>query len=142
MSGEKIFVDTNVLVYGYDRSAGEKHEIAKNLLLSLWESGNGMLSTQVLAEFFVTVTRKIPKPLKTGQASKIVEDYITWDPIILDGGDILKAIEIGEKRGFSFWDALIIASAIKGGAETLLTEDLSDGEVVDAVRIVNPFAER
>jgi predicted nucleic acid-binding protein len=72
------FVDTNVLVYAHDNSAGLKHEQTQNLLRSLWESGLGCLSIQVFQEFYVTVTRKVANPLAPEQASQIISNLSTW----------------------------------------------------------------
>jgi predicted nucleic acid-binding protein len=141
MKGVKTFLDTNVIIYAYDTSAGDKHRKARDLLASLWESGLGMVSTQVLQEFHVTVTRKIPKPLALSAACGIITDFLTWDVVINDGDAILKAIDLQEKHGFSFWDSMVVAAAISGGAAVLLTEDLSDGQKIGGVEIRNPFAE-
>jgi predicted nucleic acid-binding protein len=76
MKCPKIFVDTNVLVYGYDVSAGEKHGIAVKIMKDLWNTGRGITSTQVLQEFFITVTRKIPNPLEAAIAKEMVKDFL------------------------------------------------------------------
>jgi predicted nucleic acid-binding protein len=142
MKGVKTFLDTNILIYAYDTSAGDKHQKARYLLTGLWESGLGMVSTQVLQEFHVTVTRKIPKPLDLATAREIIADFLTWDVVVNDGDAILKAIDVQEKHRFSFWDSMVIAAAITGGAAVLLTEDLSDGQKIGGVEIRNPFAGR
>lgn len=142
MKGVNTFLDTNILIYAYDTSAGDKHQKARDLLTGLWESGLGMVSTQVLQEFHVTVTRKIPKPLDLATAREIITDFLTWDVVVNDGDAILKAIDVQEKHGFSFWDSMVIAAAITGGAAVLLTEDLSDGQKISGVEIRNPFAGR
>lgn len=139
MKGVKTFLDTNILIYAYDISAGPKHRKARDLLAGLWESGLGTVSTQVLQEFYVTVTRKIPKPVDIAAAREIVTDLLTWDVVVNDGDTILKAIDIQEKHGFSFWDSMIVAAAVAGGAVLLLTEDLSDGQKIGGVEIRNPF---
>jgi predicted nucleic acid-binding protein len=140
MKGVKAFLDTNIIIYAYDTSAGDKHQKARDLLTGLWDSGLGMVSTQVLQEFYVTVTRKIPKPLHLATARDIIADFLTWDVVVNDGDAILKAIDVQEKHGFSFWDSMVIAAAISGGASVLLTEDLSDGQKIGGVEIRNPFA--
>lgn len=89
----KVFIDTNILIYAYDTSAGAKYEIAKEILVNLWNSGLGVLSTQVLQEFFVNITKKIPKPIKVDDAKDIVNDLLKWDVVINDGDCILEAIE-------------------------------------------------
>ena len=123
MKGDRIFVDTNVLVYAYDRSAGEKHKKAMEIMESLWDSYNGIVSSQVLQEFFVSVTRKIVKPLDAFTTREIVKDLLKWKTIVVDGGMILDAIDINSRYRYSFWDSVIIASAIEGGASIILSED-------------------
>ncbi|MEA3222185.1 MAG: PIN domain-containing protein [Thermodesulfobacteriota bacterium] len=139
MPGGKIFLDTNIIIYAYDLSAGEKHEIARKIIVDLWDSGLGVLSTQVLQEFFVTITQKIPKPLAISPAKEVIMDLLKWDVVINDGECILEAIEIQARYKYSFWDSLIIEAAIKGGARSLLSEDLSDGQKINGLLIKNPF---
>ena len=139
MAGDKTFVDTNIIIYAYDISAGKKHEIAKDLLVSLWKSGLGVLSTQVLQEFFAAVTRKLPRPLEPASAKEIISDLLTWEIISHDGQSILEAIDIHVKHGYSFWDSLILESAGRSGASVLLSEDLSSNQVIHGVTIRNPF---
>ena len=135
----KTFLDTNILVYAHDISAGIKHQTARKIIIDLWNSGSGLLSTQVLQEFFVIITKKIPKPIKPELAEKIVSDLLMWKVIVNDGESILTAIKIHSQYHYSFWDSLIIESAIAGGATLLLSEDLSDGQIIEGVRIQNPF---
>jgi predicted nucleic acid-binding protein len=139
MPGAKIFLDTNVIIYAYDVSAGVKREKAQKIIVDLWESGQGLLSTQVLQEFFVSVTRKIPEPLEFKTAKQIVNDLLSWDIVINNGDSILEAIELHSHYRYSFWDSLIIQAAIKGGASLLLSEDLSGGQNIKGVTIKNPF---
>ena len=139
MIEDKIFLDTNVLVYAHDISAGAKHKIAKKIVIDLWDSGSGLLSPQVLQEFFVSVTKKIPKPIETKLAKEIVSALLKWEVIVNDGEDILSSIEIHSRYHYSFWDSLIIEAAIRGGATLLLSEDFSDGQVIEGVKIKNPF---
>ena len=139
MKEVKVFVDTNIIVYAYDVSAGEKHSKALEIMKDLWGTGNGITSTQVLQEFFVSVTGKIAKPLSIITAKEIVKDFLKWKTVIINGEIILEAIDIHNERRYSFWDSLIIASAIAGGAETLLSEDLSDNHKIKGIVIKNPF---
>lgn len=139
MPDVRTFLDTNVLIYAYDVSAGQKREIAREVVGRLWESGLGVLSTQVLQEFYVNVTGKIPTPLPKKTARDIVRDLLNWEVVGSDGAAVLSAIDLRLKYGYSFWDSMIIGSAISGGANLLLTEDLSDGQTVQGVKIVNPF---
>ena len=139
MNGDKVFVDTNIIVYAYDRDAGKKYQIASKLVKDLWHSGLGVLSAQVLQEFFVTVTNKISSPLDIVKATGIVKNLSKWNVIVNDVNILLAAIEIHEEHKFSFWDSMIIAAAIKGGAKALLSEDLSDNQEIEGLIIKNPF---
>jgi predicted nucleic acid-binding protein len=130
MPGSKIFLDTNIIIYAFDVSAGEKHEEAKKIMAELWGAGRGLLSTQVLQEFFVSVTKKIPRTLSLKAAKEIVTDLLKWQVVINDGQSILAAADIQSKHNFSFWDSLIIQAAIRGDASLLLSEDLSDEQTV------------
>ena len=140
MSGERVFVDTNIIVYAYDRDAGRKHEIARDLIIGLWSAAGGVLSTQILQEFYVTVTRKIASPLTREAAREIIKDYLTWGIVSNDGDAVLEAIDIETGENISFWDALVIAAAKRGGAEVLLSEDLSEGRKFGDMVVRNPFA--
>jgi predicted nucleic acid-binding protein len=142
MHGDKVFLDTNILIYAFDTSAGEKYRISSNIMTELWKSGLGVISTQVLQEFFVIVTRKIQKPLKVHLAKEIINDLLKWEVVINDGESILSAIYMHLKYKYSFRDSMIIDAALQGGATVLYSEDLSDGQIIDGVTIKNPFNER
>jgi predicted nucleic acid-binding protein len=139
MREDKIFLDTNVLIYAYDVSAGKKHEMAKTILMDLWNSGKGVLSIQVLQEFFVNITKKVSKPLDINTAKDIIKDLLKWDVVMIDGESLLEAVEIHIRRQYSFWDSMILKAAQKGGAVLLLSEDLMHGQTIDGVKIKNPF---
>lgn len=98
-----------------------------------------MLSTQVLQELFVALTKKIPKPLDAESAKIIVSDLLKWDVIINDGESILEAIAIHAQYKYSFWDSMIIEAALQSGADLLLSEDLADGQTIGGLTINNPF---
>jgi len=135
---DKTFVDTNVLIYAHDADAGRKHEIAKGVLRELWSERAGLLSTQVLQEFYVNVTRKIATPLSKDSARAIVSSYSIWcNEITLD--EISRAFQIEDESQLGFWDALVVASAAGGGARRLLSEDMNSGQTVSGVLIENPF---
>ena len=133
------FVDTNILVYAYDRTAGIKFDRARALMESLWDRGDGLLSTQVLQEFYVAVTAKIPRPLGHREAREIVSDLGTWTVAVVEVSDIQKASELSERYRISFWDGLILAAARKKGAKILWSEDFSHGRDYAGVRVRNPF---
>jgi predicted nucleic acid-binding protein len=135
----RIFVDTNILVYAYDRTAEGKHRAARDILRVLWTKRSGVLSTQVIQEFYVSVTKKIPRPIDPGTARTIAGDLLRWDVVVNDGESILEAIDIQTRQKISFWDALIVQSALRGRADVLLSEDLSDGRRIEGLLIQNPF---
>lgn len=139
MTDGKIFIDTNIIIYAYDVTAGKKHSVAAHILHDLWKSGRGVISTQVLQEFFVNVVHKIQKPINKRLAKEIVRDFLKWRVVINNGDSILDAIDISEKYGFSFWDSMIVEAAIKGDAKVLISEDLQDGQIISGVKITNPF---
>lgn len=140
MSGELAFVDTNVLVYAYDADAGQRHETARELLANLWTTRTGVLSTQVLQEFYVTVTRKLSKPLDRVTARGVMATYQAWPVHGVTAADVISAAETEEREQLSFWDALIVYSATQLGATRVLTEDLQAGRRIASVTIENPFA--
>jgi len=138
MSG-KIFVDTNILIYAHDLDSGQKNKISADIIRDLWENRIGIISTQVLQEFYVNVTRKIENPLTKSQARGIIESYLAWPVELNDAGTVLSASEIEERYMLSFWDAMIVASARNAKTEKILTEDLNHGQVIEGILIENPF---
>lgn len=141
MRDDRVFVDTNIIIYAYTASVDWKHKIAMEMMKDLWKTGLGVLSTQVLQEFFVVVTKKIQNPLDIKSAKEIVTDLLTWNIIINDGASILKAIELHKNYRCSFWDAMIIEAAIRGRCTTLLSEDLSNRQIMNGITIKNPFSQ-
>jgi predicted nucleic acid-binding protein len=139
MSGDRLFVDTNVLVYAHDVTAGDKHNRACSLVEELWETRQGSLSVQVLQEFSVTTTRKIPKPLEAPAAAQIIGDLAHWHVHAPAAGDVLAAIDIHQRTGASFWDAMILRSAQELGCQILYSEDLNAGQDYAGVEVRNPF---
>jgi len=142
MSGEQtdlFFIDTNVLVYAYDRSAGEKHAIAAKLIEQCWENESGCLSLQVLQEFYITVTQKIARPLDPQTARQLVADLAHWRLHILAVSDLLQAIDLQQAYRLSFWDAMILQSAVHQGCKQLFSEDLSHGQLYGNMKVVNPY---
>ena len=139
MKEDKVFLDTNILVYAYDISSGSKHDVARNIVADLWNFRTGVLSIQVLQELFVTVTKKIPKPLDVKTTRDIVRDFLLWEVVDNDGELMMAAMDVQMKYHYAFWDSLIIAAAIKSGASILITEDLNNGQIIEGVLIKNPF---
>jgi predicted nucleic acid-binding protein len=138
MSAE--FVDTNVLVYAHDSTAGAKRRIAVELLLRLFDTGQGRLSTQVLMEFFVTVTKKLPRPMGLRAACAVIEDLGTWQVFRPHVTDVIAAGQIADRYAISFWDALVVRAAEELDAAVLWSEDLSDGQIYQGVTVRNPFS--
>jgi predicted nucleic acid-binding protein len=133
------FVDTNVLIYAHDLSSGPKHTQARGLIEELWQSEEGCLSVQVLQEFYVNVTQKVAKPLATEVAAQIIADLSVWQIHRPGVEDVLDAIRLQDRHQLHFWDAMIIASAVQLGCQTLWTEDLNPGQVYDQVTVLSPF---
>jgi len=133
------FVDTNVLAYAHDKSETRRQPIARALLDSLWTSRTGLLSTQILQEFYVVATRKFDPPMSRRAAREIVALYGTWPVVQVDVVLILTASQLEERHRLSFWDALVIEAARVGGAARLVTEDLQHGRRIGGVRIEDPF---
>jgi predicted nucleic acid-binding protein len=136
----RSFVDTNVLIYAHDVDASAKHEVAKNVLRDLWSQRTGVLSMQVLQEFYVNVTRKIASPLPKDVARLVVNSYAIWC-IETTPSEITAAFRIEDESRIGFWDALIVASAAKCGAVRILSEDLNARQVIAGISIENPFAQ-
>jgi predicted nucleic acid-binding protein len=136
---DKYFVDTNILMYAHDTAAGLKHERAKALVEDLWRQRSGVVSTQVLQELCVNLRRKAGRPVDLKTAREIIADYLAWDVVTNTGESILGALELEERHRISFWDALVIHAAQASRAEVVYSEDLSDGQIYGAVRVVNPL---
>lgn len=133
------FVDTNILIYAEDRDAGRKHDVARDLIVALWNDRDGALSVQVLQEFFVNVTRKLKRPMKSARAREIVDEYLTWTVVENTGRLLTAAIELHQRAKLSFWDAMVVQAALESGCDRLYSEDLNHGQRFGAVVIVNPF---
>ncbi|MCC6170346.1 MAG: PIN domain-containing protein [Caldilineaceae bacterium] len=134
------FVDTNLLVYAYDETAGNKHVQAAELMAALWESGTGCLSIQVLQEFFVNITRKVPQPLALPAAAQIIADLSVWHVHCPTTEDVLAAIQLQQRHGLAFWDAMILNSASQLGCTVLWSEDFSPGRQYDQTVVRTPFS--
>jgi predicted nucleic acid-binding protein len=135
------FVDTNVLAYAHDRSDSRRQAIAEAILQELWDTRTGIISTQVLQEFYVVVTRKFDPPISRSGAREIVDAYAAWHVVPVDPTLIITASRLEERHQLSFWDALIVEAARRGGASRLLTDDLRTGSRLGGVAVENPFAE-
>jgi predicted nucleic acid-binding protein len=135
----RTFVDSNILIYAHDLDAGNRQRRAADCLAALWSAGAGLLSTQVLQEFYVNVTQKIKSPLPRTVAREVVRNYAPWVQSWITPETVARASEISEVWQLSFWDSMILAAAEQSQAVELLTEDLNHGQVIAGVRVVNPF---
>ena len=136
---DSVFIDTNVLVYSCDIDAGAKRQIAESVLLKARQDGNGVVSLQVLQEFYNTVTRKLASPMPREDARIVVHSLSHWC-IETSQREIHRAFQIEDQAKISFWDAMIVSAAIRAGATRILSEDLNAGQEIGGVRIENPFA--
>ena len=138
MSAE-VFVDTNVFVYARDTADPAKQRTASEWLAWLWETGHGRISHQILQEYYVTVTRKLSPGLSPAEAREDVRDLLAWDPPAVSADLFDQAWSLEDRFGFSWWDSLVVASALAQACDILISEDLQDGQRIDGLFIVNPF---
>jgi predicted nucleic acid-binding protein len=136
---DKYFVDTNILLYAHDRSAGVKHERARKLIEHLWATGEGVVSTQVLQELCVNLRKKVSRPLPSEEIRRLVEDYLAWEVVTNDATSVVEALDIEKRFKISYWDALVIHAAWRAGAAVLYSEDLAQGQRYDSLQVVNPL---
>jgi predicted nucleic acid-binding protein len=134
---KRTFLDTNVFVYADDKNAGHKTEIARERIQEVFAAASGVVSTQVLQEFFVVATKKLGVPLEV--ARRKVELISHLEVVSMRLEIILAAIDLQRLHSISFWDALIVRCAVAANCAVLLSEDLSHGQIIDGVRIENPF---
>ena len=135
------FVDTNILVYAEDKTMGQKHVLARDLVVKLWNDADGVLSVQVLQELYVTLTRKVGKPLSADKALAIVKEYLSW--VVVDNTPklLVAAVGLQQRAQLSFWDALVVQAALDAGCDRLYSEDLNAGQKFGPLVVVNPFAD-
>ena len=135
----KFFFDTNVLVYLFDADSPGKRKQARALFQAHAGAGDILLSTQVLQEFYVVVTRKLARPLDAAAAAEAVVNFAELPIVNIDSKLVLAAIHRSRGSRLSFWDALVVQAAIEGNASTLYSEDMQDGMTLDGLKVVNPF---
>lgn len=133
------FFDTNILVYIFDADAADKQRVARELWRTESAAARAVLSAQVLQEFYVTVSRKLVRPLAAEAAERAVRGFAAHLVVPIDAPLVLAAIRRTQRLQFSLWDALIIEAAITAGATRLWTEDLQHGQRIDGLEVVNPF---
>ena len=133
----RSFFDTNVLVYADDKAVPAKQRIAIKLVSEHRRARTGVVSLQILQEYFVTVTKKLHVDLAT--ARRKVELLAEFDVASPEVADILAAIDLHRLHGFSFWDGLVVRAAKQAGCRVIFTEDMQNAREIDGVRVVNPF---
>jgi|SRR5215210_496735 len=132
------FFDTNVLIHSVDTNETGKYELAVDLVEKHLVRANGAISVQVLREFY-SVSRKIDNPLSDEQAREMVRRFATFRVLSEDARTVLRAVRRHQEMSFSFWEALIVEAALKSGADRLFTEDMQHGQVIEGMRVENPF---
>lgn len=136
---DKCFVDSNILLYAHDRSTGAKHLLARTLLEKVWQSGLGVISTQILQEVCVNLRRKAGSPLSSEEVRSIIQDYLSWEVVTNTHQSILQALDIEARYKISFWDAMVIQAAENAGCAILYSEDLNDQQRFGSVQVINPL---
>jgi len=137
MPAVKVFLDANILCYAQDRDSRAKQRRSREVIAALAASGAGVISTQVMQEFYVTVTRKMgvsPLAAKSVLHTFSIFELVQTSPDLIDD-----AIDGSVLNGISFWDALIVAAAASAGCAVVYSEDLNPGQVIQGVRIENPL---
>jgi len=137
-----VFVDTNVLVYFRDKKDAHKNAIATDWLQRLTQSKRGRISTQILTEFYAVATRGGKLAQSAAAARADVEAFATWNPVQPSIELFRRAWQLADAHSFSWWDAMVVAAALTAGCDTLLSEDMQHGLVVDGtLTIINPFVD-
>ena len=137
---ERIFVDTNVLVYAHDLDGEVKRAIAEHVLRQLWDDETAVLSSQVLQEFYAALTTGVASPVPRRAARDLVSAYSVWPVATLDAADLLTASDFEERYRLTFRDALIVVAARKSNATLLLSEHLQPFRPIAGLEVRNPFA--
>jgi len=139
MSADLFFFDTSILVYANDISEPEKRNRSRSLIHDAAVSGSGCISTQVLAEFWVTVTQKLKVPLAADLAREQINLFSAFRIIPVDHATVLEALRIQQRWNLSYWDSQILASAGMANASVLYSEDMQNGANLNSIRVCNPF---
>lgn len=135
----KVFLDTNIIVYAYDAGHREKQNIAQAILFESIENETGIISVQVLGEFFTVVTRKIKQPMPVVEAANIIELLCIMNIVDIDESLVRRALDTVATYQISYWDSLIIAAAERSGCQHIYSEDLNHNQLYYDVQVVNPF---
>lgn len=134
----RVFLDANVLVYAQDAGAAKKQRVSREIIARLSSSADGVISTQVLQEFYVAVTRKLGVPPLA--AKGILKTFAVFETVQVSPALIQEAVDCSILNQLSFWDALILAAAAAAGCGVVMSEDLNPGQVILGVKVQNPFA--
>lgn len=137
--GDRIFLDTNVLVYSRDSTEPAKNEVASGIVVELWRNRRGVISTQVCSEYYVCVTRKLDPGLPREEAWDDLESLFAWEPIPIDTRCLRVARQVEARYQLSWWDSTIVAAASVADCAEILSEDLSHGQVYLGMPVRNPF---
>lgn len=137
---DRFFLDTNILVYAHDGGLPAKKARSQELIFECLRSGSGVLSAQVLSEFFVTVTQKVKCPMTPARAKQEIILLSALETVEIDATLIVEAVNLKLRWQLSYWDALILAAAERAGCDTVYSEDLSNGQVYGALTVRNPYA--
>ncbi len=135
----KYFVDTNILIYARDSSESEKQSAAAQWMTNLWETGSGRISAQVMNEYYVTVTQKLKPGLSKEQARSDLRALAVWQPLEISSTLIESSWDIQDQYGYSWWDTLILSSALFLDCRYLLSEDMQHEQKVGNLTIINPL---
>jgi predicted nucleic acid-binding protein len=139
MSG-RFFLDTNVFVYTFDAKAPSKAKKASLLIRRAADTGEGIISYQVVQEFFNVALRRFAQPMTVAEAEQYLITVLRPLLAVHSSPAIyFEALRIGEKHRLSWYDSLIVAAALEGQCEKLYSEDLQDGRKIESLRIENPF---
>ena len=139
-AADRIFVDSSVLVHAHDLDSGLKRAIAEQVLKQLWQDETGVLSTQVLQEFYAALTSGIASPVPRRAARDLIHAYSVWPVVTLDAADVLAAADFEERYRLTFRDALVVVAARKSGATLLLSDTLQPYRPIAGLELRNPFA--
>ena len=134
----KVFLDANILVYAQDDGSPDKQRRSRDVIAHLAGSGEGVISTQVMQEFFVAATRKLDVPPLAAKA--VLKTFSVFEVVQVSPELVHDAIDCSVLSALSFWDALILAAAASAGCGTVYTEDLNHGQIILGVKVQNPLA--
>jgi predicted nucleic acid-binding protein len=138
-AADRIFVDTSVLVHAHDLDSGLKRAIAEHVLKQMWQDETGVLSAQVLQEFYAALTGGLASPVPRRAARDLLQAYSAWPVVTLDAADLLAASDLEERYRLTFRDALIVAAARKSGATLMLSDTLQPYRPITGLELQNPF---